>query len=147
MDNNLDTIIPLYGEKRIVGIIGLLLKKELNFYDKELLKILSLQASSVILSLRSHQKLAEAEKQASLYKLSSFIIHDLKNYINNLSLVVTNKDKFSNPAFQEDVLSTLETTIKKMKALLEEFKTLRGELALNKKECRLADLVERALQI
>lgn len=142
-----DVATPLYGERKVIGLLMFPQKKRnLDFFDKELLKVLSLQASSVILNARSHQKLREAEKKASLYKVSSFIIHDLKNFINNLSLLIANKDKFDNPRFREDAIFTLENTIDKMRTLVEEFKTLRGDLQINKKICNLKDIVEDVLK-
>lgn len=144
-DNRIEIAAPLYGDKKIIGIISLK-TNESNFVDKELLKVLCLQASSVILNCWAYQKLGDAEKKESIYKLSSFVIHDVKNYVNNLSLLVANKDKFHKPEFQEDALFTLENTIEKMKRLMEEFKALRGDLAINKQECNLGGLIEEVIK-
>jgi len=143
-ENNIDSAVPLYGEKKIIGIIGLSVDKG-KFLDKELLKVLSLQASSVILNSRASQKLHESEKRESIYRLSTFVIHDVKNYINNLSLLLANRDKFTKPEFLKDAFFTLENTVGKMRSLMEEFKSLRGDVALNKKKCSLKDIVKQAL--
>ncbi|MCD6228581.1 MAG: hypothetical protein J7K17_03815 [Candidatus Omnitrophica bacterium] len=146
-ENKVNVISPLYGEKRIIGVIACNLNdKELTFFDKELLKILSLQASSVILNCWAYQKLREAEKKESIYKISSFVIHDVKNYINNLSLLIANKDKFNNPSFREDAIVTLENTIQKMKRLMNEFKMLRGELLMHRKDSSLGKIIEEVIR-
>ena len=49
------------------------------------------------------------------------MIHDIKNFIYNISLLISNKDKFHNPQFQKDALFTLENTITKMHRLIDEF--------------------------
>ena len=144
-ENDVDLIAPLYGDKKIIGVIGISTEKELTFLEKELLKLLSLQSSSVILSSQHHQKLKETEKKESIYKISSFIIHDVKNYVSNLKLLIANKDKFENPQFRKDAIFSLETTVKRMLALIEEFKTLRGELVMRKKEIPLYEIVNEVL--
>ncbi len=143
-ENNVEVAAPLYGDKKVIGVICLSLNGN-RFLDKELLKLLSLQASSVILNSRANQRLHEAERKAALYRLSTFVIHDVKNYVNSLSLLVANKDKFSHPEFQKDALFTLESTIEKMKALMEEFRTLRGQVQVNKQRVSISDIVEEAL--
>lgn len=143
--NAVQIAVPLYGNKKVVGLIGVT-GKENNFVDLELLKVIALQASSVILNCRANQQLREAEKKESIYKVSSFVIHDVKNYINTLSLLIANKDKFHKKEFQQDALFTLESTIGKMKRLMDEFKALRGDLAIEKREHKICDIVEEALR-
>ena len=138
---------PLYGDKEVIGLIALGNSNgAFDSLDKELFKMLSLQASSVILNCRANQSLRELEKKESIHRVSSFVIHDVKNYINNISLLVANRDKFNNPEFQDDALFTLENTVKKMKRLVEEVKALRGDVASEKKECNIKDIVEEALR-
>ncbi len=146
-DKKFTMIVPLYGEKSIIGVIGVEQNTDkVKYFDKELLKVLSLQASSAIISCRSYQKMAEADKKESLYKMSSFIIHDVKNYINSLSLLVENKDKFTQKEFLDDALFTLQNTIEKMNLMMDEFKSLRGDLNLNKSAHTAAELIDEALK-
>jgi putative PEP-CTERM system histidine kinase len=146
-DKKFTMIVPLYGENNLLGVIGVRQKDGgVKYYDKELLKVISLQASSAIISCRSYQKMAEADRKESLYKMSSFIIHDMKNYVNSLSLLVENKDKFSNKEFLDDALFTLQNTMAKMNLMMDEFKSLRGEFSLNRKSCRVADLIAEAFK-
>lgn len=137
---NIKLATPLYGDRKIIGIIGFRIDNA-ALLDPELLKVLSLQASSVIVNCLAYQKLQEAEKKESIYRLSSFVIHDVKNYINNLSMLITNKDKFDKPEFQKDALFTLNTTIGRMKRLIDEFSALRGDLKLDTRAANMADIV------
>ena len=137
-------ISPLYGDRKIIGFIGFSLGKG-QFLDKELLKVLSLQASGAILNCWANQALRDVEKKESIYKMSTFVIHDLKNYINNLSLLLSNKDKFDIADFRKDAFFTLETTIDKMKRLMLEFRVLRGDLAVNKRPYNLKRLVDECI--
>jgi len=143
-ENKMDIVTPLYGDKEVIGIIGLSLDGN-KFIDKELLKILSLQASGVILNSWTNEKLHQSQRRESLYRLSTFVIHDVKNYINSLSLLIANKDKFTHPDFLKDALFTLENTVKKMKSLLEDFKSLRGDVVVSRKRHNLKQIVKDAL--
>ncbi|MBN2119853.1 MAG: hypothetical protein JW734_02195 [Candidatus Omnitrophica bacterium] len=146
-DKNVEIATPLYGEGRVIGLIHLKpANGGLDFFDKDLFKVLALQVSSVIVNCRANQALREVEKKDSITKVSTFVMHDVKNYVNNLSLLVANKDKFSKPDFQEDAFFTLETTIEKMKRLIDEFKTLRGDLRIEKRRCGLNYIIDEALR-
>src|SRR5690606_18516156 len=49
----------------------------------------------------------------------TFIVHDLKNLIFQLSLLLANAEKHkNNPAFHQDMQETLDHAVKKMKLLL-----------------------------
>ena len=139
-----EVISPLYGDRKIIGFIGFSLRKN-QFLDKELLKVLSLQASGAILNCWANQALREAGKKESIYKMSTFVIHDVKNYINNLSLLLSNKEKFDIADFRKDAFFTLEATIDKMKRLMLEFRVLRGDLAVNKRPYNLKRLVDECI--
>ncbi|MBD3245979.1 MAG: hypothetical protein GF333_03115 [Candidatus Omnitrophica bacterium] len=136
---------PLYGDKKVIGLIFLSFRGE-RFVDRELLKLITLQASGVIVNCWAYRALQEAEKKESLYKVSSFVIHDVKNYINHLSLLVSNRDKFGRKDFQEDALFTIESTIVKMQKLIDEFRTLRGEVSVRSRACAVAGVVNGVLK-
>jgi putative PEP-CTERM system histidine kinase len=51
--------------------------------------------------------------------MSTFIVHDLKNLVSQLSLLLSNAEKHKdNPEFQIDMLDTLDYSVEKMKLLL-----------------------------
>ncbi|OQX87682.1 MAG: hypothetical protein B6D55_02600 [Candidatus Omnitrophica bacterium 4484_70.2] len=146
-EKNVNILCPLYGGNRIIGVIGISDEnKEVSFLDKELIKVLSLQASGAVLNCWAYQRLQEMEKREAVYKVSSFVIHDVKNYINNLSLLVANKDKIEEPDFRKDAFFTLQSTIEKMRRLVEEFRTLRGELGIEKCRCSVREIIDETLK-
>jgi putative PEP-CTERM system histidine kinase len=62
----------------------------------------------------------------SFNRMSTFIVHDLKNLVFQLSLLLSNAEKHrDNPEFQQDMLVTLDHSVQKMKTLLQ--KLARGE--------------------
>jgi signal transduction histidine kinase len=57
--------------------------------------------------------------------LSTFLLHDLKNFVSMLSLLVDNMGRnFDRPAFREDALKNLSQTVEKMKRLMERLRAL-----------------------
>ena len=60
-----------------------------------------------------------ARQFESINRMSTFVVHDLKNLISQLSLVLSNSEKHkNNPEFHKDMLDTLELSVRKMKLLL-----------------------------
>lgn len=59
-------------------------------------------------------------------QVSAFVLHDLKNHVYTLSLMVENARKFiGNPEFQKDLVESLGSTVGKMKILIAQLKGLR----------------------
>ena len=74
--------------------------------------------------LEASQALAEAKQFEACNRLSSYVMHDLKNLIAQLSLVVTNAGKHkNNPRFMEDVITTVDNSVQKMNRLLEHLRS------------------------
>ena len=71
-----------------------------------------------------------ARQFESFNRMSAFVVHDLKNLVSQLSLLLSNAEKHRhNPAFQQDMISTIEFSVEKMKRLLMQ---LRGGQTLDK---------------
>jgi putative PEP-CTERM system histidine kinase len=74
--------------------------------------------------LEASQALAESKQFEERNRLSSYVMHDLKNLIAQLSLVVTNAGKHkNNPRFMEDAIATVDNSVQKMNRLLEHLRS------------------------
>ena len=86
--------LPLFSRDEVAGFIALarpLNEKEIYTYeDYDLMKTLARQAYSLILNLRLSDELSQAREMEMMGKISSFVIHDLKNLVSSLSLMVQN---------------------------------------------------------
>jgi putative PEP-CTERM system histidine kinase len=72
--------------------------------------------------------LSDARQFEAFNRLSSYVVHDLKNLVAQLSLVVTNARKhMHNPEFMEDAIATIENATLKMNRLLESLRKGRLE--------------------
>jgi putative PEP-CTERM system histidine kinase len=78
--------------------------------------------------------------------MSTFVVHDLKNLVAQLSLMNANAEKHKdNPEFQRDMLETLNHSVQKMKLLLQ--KLSRSENAEKPQPLAVDDVVRQALTL
>ncbi|NYE60128.1 putative PEP-CTERM system histidine kinase [Duganella sp. 1224] len=115
-------VVPLMLDRRLFGFICLAPPRtafQLNWEVRDVLKIAGSQAASYLAHRASADSLSVARQFESFNRMSTFIVHDLKNLVSQLSLLLANAEKHkANPAFQEDMLQTLSHSLGKMKHLL-----------------------------
>src|SRR5471030_3136404 len=92
---------------------------ELNWEVLDVLKIAASQAASYLAHRESADNLAVARQFESYNRMSAFIVHDVKNLVSQLSLLLVNAERHKDhPDFQDDMLATLAHSVDKMKLLL-----------------------------
>lgn len=115
-------VIPLISHQRVMGFMVLMqprAARAINWEDRDLLKTAGCQAASYIAQLEATQALVHARQFEAFNRLSAFVVHDLKNLVAQLTLVVSNAAKHkNNPAFMEDAINTVENATLKMNRLL-----------------------------
>ena len=115
-------IVPLVHHDELRGVLILgkpRAPKDLDWEDRELLGTLGQQAASYLAEYELGEALAEARQFEAFNKRFAFVIHDIKNLVSRLSLIVSNAAKHRNDAaFQDDMIRTIESSIDKMKKLL-----------------------------
>ena len=123
-------LVPLMLHGKLFGMVALARPRTrigLNWEIRDVLKIAGSQAASYLAHRESLDTLTVARQFESFNRMSTFIVHDLKNLVFQLSLLLSNAEKHrANPAFQQDMLATLEHSVQKMKTLLQ--KLARGEV-------------------
>ncbi len=145
-------VVPLRFDRTLEGfiVLGRIINEgeKYTFEDFDLMKMLALQATSTILSMNLSEQLAQSREMAAIGKVSAFVLHDLKNLVSNLALVVdTARDNISDPEYQMDMLQTLTATVRKMKALMLRLKTMEEKSALERRECPLQETIREGLQM
>src|SRR5471030_593919 len=118
---------------------------ELNWEVLDVLKIAASQAASYLAHRESADNLAVARQFESYNRMSAFIVHDVKNLVSQLSLLLVNAERHKgNPDFQDDMLGTLSHSVDKMKLLLH--KLSRGAAVETAAPLRLDQLLARAVR-
>ncbi|HEY9197919.1 MAG TPA: XrtA/PEP-CTERM system histidine kinase PrsK [Gammaproteobacteria bacterium] len=115
-------ISPLMLHERLLGFAVLTRSpatQHFNWEDCDLLKTAGRQAASHLAQLEAARALADARQFEMCNRLSTYVMHDLKNLVAQLSLVVTNAAKHKhNPQFMEDAIRTVEHSVDKMNRLM-----------------------------
>lgn len=124
--NDVWLVVPLMQDVELLGFVVLdrpASVHSINWEDHDLLKTAGRQAATHLAQLMAVQALVEAREFQTFSRLSAFVIHDLKNLVAQLQLVVSNAAKHKhNPAFMEDATSTVQNCVAKMNRLLSQLR-------------------------
>ncbi len=128
-------VIPLISNNKVIGLAMFReqLVPELLIYDDfDLMKVLARQAAQAITNLRLSEEIIEMRAMAAVSKVSTFVIHDLKNLTTSLSLCLDNAEEYmGNPDFQKDAISTIRNTLFKMKGLMQRLRSIPEKITLD----------------
>lgn len=140
---SLRIVSPLLQLDRLVGFVVLYDPPppfELTYEDRDLMKTVGRHVATHIAQHDADRKLAESRQFEAYNRLTAFMMHDLKNAVAQLKLIVANSERHKrNPEFIDDAIGTITNTVDRMTRLIEQ---LRGSASPD----RLAqvDLVDRA---
>jgi len=142
-------IVPIVTQDELIGFIVLTAPRaaiDVNWEVLDLLKTAARQIGSFLGQIQSSEALLEVKKFDAFNKMSAFVVHDLKNLVAQLSLLLKNSERHrQNPRFQDDMLSTVEHVTERMNRLLLQLSTgSRG--AENLRPVNLARLARRVVE-
>lgn len=144
-----EVIIPIAAKQRLIGMLCAGEKasgEPFTGEDLELFKRIAEQAGIAILNAQLSEELILSKEMESFYKVSSFLIHDLKNFSSALSMVAQNaKDNFDKPEFQKDALSAITSTVGRMNELMQKLSILPKGLELKLGSTDLNYVITQAL--
>jgi putative PEP-CTERM system histidine kinase len=141
-------VVPLVAGSELVGFVVLTTPRapvKIDWEVRDLLKTASRQAASWLAQVRASEALLEARKFDAFNRMSAFVVHDLKNLVAQLSLLLRNAERHrDNPEFQRDMLSTVEHVMERMNGLMLQLRT--GTTPVEKAHAvDLAPLVRRVV--
>lgn len=114
-------IVPLRTATDLVGFVVLAaprIKIDIDWEVRDLLKTAGRQAGSYLAYAQATEALLEARKFDAFHRMSTFVVHDLKNLIAQLQLLLSNVERhYDNPEFQRDMLKTIEHVVGRMHQL------------------------------
>jgi putative PEP-CTERM system histidine kinase len=115
-------VVPLLVGDELQGFVVLarpLTAIKLNWEVLDLLKTAGRQAAGYLAQMQATEALLDARKFEAFNKMSAFVVHDLKNIVAQLSLMLKNAERLhDNREFQQDMLLTVESSLEKMKRLM-----------------------------
>ena len=115
-------VVPLIVSERMIGFVVLQRARipfDANWEVYDLLKTASRQAASFLAQMVATEALLEVSKFDAFNRMSAFVVHDLKNIVTQLSLMMRNAKRLhANPEFQKDMLDTVDNSLEKMRQLM-----------------------------
>lgn len=115
-------IVPLCVADEMIGFVVLASARtnvDVNWEVNDLLKTAGRQAASFLAQMQATEALLEVRKFDAFNRMSAFVVHDLKNIVTQLSLMMKNAKRLhANPEFQQDMLMTIENSLDKMRQLM-----------------------------
>lgn len=137
-----DHLVPLMARKELVGFISCRSTGNIGADARFLVDSISHQLALSLLSARQSEALLETRELASFSKVSSFVIHDVKNLISMLSMILQNAEtKFGDPRFQHLTVETLRGAQERMKRLIGRLTSPTKQAEMPLSDCDLRQLV------
>ena len=140
---------PLAVDEPVIALLWLAPKRGDEAWadeDLEFLAAMSRQLASALWFSRQAERMAEARQLESLQRLSSFVLHDMKNHVSGLALVVDNaKRHMGNPEFQRDAMAVVERTVRSLRELMSQVSGVSSPPAPQPAPVSLRELVTESL--
>jgi putative PEP-CTERM system histidine kinase len=142
-------LVPLTTAEGLTGFVVLMSPRVEIDVDWEVLDLLKAAGSEVAVLLRqieANQALSEAEKFAAISRMSAFVVHDLKNLVAQLTLMLKNAERHGdNAEFRSDMLDTVRHVVERMNSMLAQAR-LSSRPVQNPQAVDLAPLLHRVCE-
>jgi putative PEP-CTERM system histidine kinase len=141
-------VIPLLWHERLSGFVVLaksMSQPGMDWEINDLLKTAARQAAAHLAQAQAAEALTVARQFESFNRAAAFVVHDIKNLVAQLSLLLANAEKHKhNPEFQEDMLATIESSVARMNRMLLKLRDEPG--ASNKSTVDLSAMLTEVIQ-
>ena len=140
---------PLLVNGRTVGVLAVgssAAPATLDEEDRQVLRHVAAQVASSLGLFQLGEEIAETRAVRSLDRVSTFVLHDLKNLVAQQSFVLENAAQFGgDPRFVTDALAAFEDSTNRMRALIRRLHAKKPGLPIAGKQCDLLALVRDLL--
>ena len=118
-------ILPIYRNSELWGIAVLFTQsgiiRKLNWELRDYLNAVLAQVSNYVLHCEASREVAENMQFSAFNRMSAFVVHDLKNVMAQVELILCNAQQHkSNPDFIDDTFETLKFTQSRMQNMLKQ---------------------------
>lgn len=124
-------VVPLLHHATLFGFAVLAQPRApllLNWEVRDMLLMTGRHIAGHLALLEANEALIEARQFEAFNRLSAYVVHDLKNLVAQLSLLVSNATRHrDNPAFMDDAINTVANAAEKMNKLLSQLRKGRME--------------------
>ncbi len=150
-DNDIRLLIPIVYQEESLAILALnqpRADRDFNWEDRDLLKTVAQQSAGYLTLMNLSQELHDARQFEAFNRLSAYVVHDLKNVVAQLSLVVSNGQKYrSNPDFVDDAFDTVGNAVTKMEKMLTHLRHDRSDSVSIETKVNIYIILEKVIQL
>jgi len=115
-------VVPLQLQDATIGIAQLqrpIAPIVPDWEVRDVLKTAGRQVAGTLAVQQAIERLVQARQFESFNRMSAFVVHDLKNLVAQLSLLLRNAERHrGNPDFTHDMLATVGNVLERMQTLL-----------------------------
>lgn len=124
-------VLPLVIRGDVIGFLVVAeprVRRRLTWEDFDILKTVGRHAAATLATETALNELSDARRLEAFSKRTAFLVHDVKNVVSQLDLMLKNAERVGDdPDFQKDLLDTTAGAVAKLRALLAELKRNRGQ--------------------
>ncbi|GAA5218548.1 PEP-CTERM system histidine kinase PrsK [Corallincola platygyrae] len=124
--NGIEILVPMMEGEQLTGFFALGRAEgepSINWEDRDLFNTVAHQLATFLSLHEASEALTESKQFDAFNRMSAFLLHDLKNIVAQLNLIVVNAVRHkNNPEFIDDSLDTLSNAVAKMQRLMTQLK-------------------------
>ncbi len=143
-------LVPLIARQQSLGFWGIGSHSSGRRLSSDEIGFIEAAANPValtILGARMTDELLVSREMDSFHRFSSFVLHDLKNSVGMLSLLLENAEKnISNPEFQKEALLTISKAVNRQKKIISRLTEEKTDDKLSLEVSRMSDLIAQTLE-
>ncbi|WP_440903444.1 XrtA/PEP-CTERM system histidine kinase PrsK [Catenovulum sp. SX2] len=126
--NNIDNglfhvVVPIFHQEHLWGVVCLNNSSSellnFNWEIRDYMSVVTTQVGHYLFQHEANKQITENAQFAAFSRMSAFVIHDLKNVLAQVDMILANAEKHKhNPEFIEDTFETLGYSKKRMEKML-----------------------------
>jgi len=129
------------------GISGHASGRPLSSDEIAFIEAASNPVALTILAARMTDEVMVSREIETFHRFSSFVLHDLKNSVAMLSMLLQNAEKnMSNPEFQKEAILTIAKAVNRQKKIISRLTEEKTEDKLSLEEVKLSALIHKTLE-
>ncbi len=138
-------IVPMRYRSTVAGFAILnqpRAPRTLDWEDQSLVRLVAMQLAAYLVQEETAQSLADARQLEDFNKRFAFVVHDIKNTIGQLRLLVSNITKFGDvKEFRDDMVITLGNSVERLEGMLKSLAVV-GQRPASGELHQLVDLID-----
>lgn len=116
-------IVPIYHQEQLWGVVCMNNSNDelisFNWEIRDYMSVVTTQVGHYLFQHEANKQITENAQFAAFSRMSAFVIHDLKNVLAQVDMILANAEKHKhNPEFIEDTFETLGYSKKRMEKML-----------------------------